>query len=179
MNTANNRRRKESCEKIEKAFMELLQVSELAKISVSELCKITGLNRTTFYSNYTDIYDLADKIRVKLEDDVSDIYREEITVGFNSNDYLRLFQHIYENQLFYKTYFKLGYTQDYKIFRYDTKQAKEHFDNRFIEYHCEFFRAGITKIIEMWLVSGCKETPEEMDEIIRSEYGGRVQSGIR
>lgn len=176
MNTANNRRRKESCEKIEKAFMELIQTSELAKISVSELCKITGLNRTTFYSNYTDIYDLADKIRVKLEDSVSDIYKEEITVGFNSNDYLRLFQHIYQNQLFYKTYFKLGYTQDYKILKYDTKQAEEHFNNRFIKYHCEFFRAGITKIIEMWLAGGCKETPEEMEGIIRSEYGGRVQS---
>ena len=107
---------------------------------------------------------------------VSDIYKEEITVGFNSNDYLRLFEHIYQNQLFYKTYFKLGYTQDFKIVQYDTKQAEEHFDNRFIEYHCEFFRAGITKIIEMWLAGGCKETPGEMDEIIRSEYGGRVQS---
>lgn len=175
MNTPNNKRRKESCKKIEKIFMELLQTKELSKISVSEICKLTGLNRTTFYANYTDVYELADTIRKSLEDSVSEIYKEEITVGFNSNDYLKLFQHIHENQLFYKTYFKLGYTNDYELLRYDKEQAQVHFNNRFIQYHCEFFRAGITKIIQMWLDGGCKETPEEMDEIIRSEYQGRVQ----
>lgn len=173
MNTVQNKRRRESCEKIEKTFMELLQTRELAKIYVSEICKRTGLNRTTFYANYTDVYDLADKVRETLEKNVSEMYQEEITVGFNSNDYLRLFRHIYENQLFYKTYFKLGYTREFRILVYDTKQAEKHFQNRFIQYHCEFFRAGLNKIIEMWLEGGCKETPEEMNEIIRSEYSGR------
>ena len=45
--------------------------------------------------------------------------------------------------------------------------------NRFIEYHMEFFKSGITSIIKMWLKNGCKETPEEMAEIIKSEYRGR------
>ena len=37
----------------------------------------------------------------------------------------------------------------------------------------EFFRAGITKIIKMWLDGGCQETPEEMFEVLQSEYRGR------
>ena len=37
----------------------------------------------------------------------------------------------------------------------------------------EFFKAGITQIIKMWLKNGCKESPEEMFEIIKSEYQGR------
>lgn len=155
-------------------YMELIQTQLLSKISVFEICKITGSNRTTFYSNYADVYQLADRVKEILEDNAAEMYKEEIAVGFNSNDYLRLFRHIYENQLIYKTYFKLGYTHEYKILKYDTKQAEEHFQNRFIHYHCEFFRAGINKIIEMWLDNGCRETPEEMEEIIRSEYGGRV-----
>ena len=173
MNTPNNKRRRESCEKIEKAFMGLLQTKKLGEITVSELCKLTELNRTTFYANYADVYELADKLRQSLENNVAEMYKDEIAVGFNSNDYLRLFRHIYDNQLFYKTYFKLGYTRDYQILHYDAEQAEEHFQGRFIRYHCEFFRAGITKIIEMWLEGGCRETPEEMDEIIRSEYRGR------
>lgn len=174
MNTSNNKRRKESCQKIEKVFMQLLQTKKLTQITVSEISKLTGLNRTTFYANYADVYALADKVRQTLESNVAEMYRDEITVGFNSNDYLRLFRHIYENQLFYSTYFKLGYTREYRILCYDTHQAEEHFQGRFIAYHCEFFRAGITKIIEIWLDGGCKETPEEMDEIIRSEYRGRA-----
>ena len=174
MNTPNNKRRRESCQKIEKAFMELLQSKELSEITVSQLCKITGLNRSTFYANYMDIYDLADKLRKVLEDNFEQMYSAEIEQGFNSNDYLRLFRHIYENRLFYRTYLKLGYANEYRIFTYDTALAREHFGNRFIEYHCEFFRAGITKIIEMWLEGGCKESPEDMEEIIKSEYRGRV-----
>lgn len=174
MNTPNNKRRRESCQKIEKAFMELLQSKELSEITVSQLCKITGLNRSTFYANYMDIYDLADKLRKALEDNFEQMYSAETEQGFNSNDYLRLFRHIYENRLFYRTYLKLGYAHEYRIFTYDTALAREHFGNRFIEYHCEFFRAGITKIIEMWLEGGCKESPEDMEEIIKSEYRGRV-----
>lgn len=173
MNTPNNKRKKESMERIEKVFIEMLQTKKLSEISVSDICKLAGLNRTTFYANYTDIYGLADAIRDKLENEVSDLYREEVTQGFNSNDYLKLFRHIKDNQIFYKTYFKLGHDNNYKIFRYDTNLAREHFQNRFIEYHMDFFKAGITQIIKLWLNSGCKESPEDMAEIIKSEYHGR------
>ena len=169
MNTANNRRRRESVERIEKVFIDMLQTKELNEISVSDICKQAGLNRTTFYANYTDIYGLADSIRDKLENEVSEVYQEEINTRFNSNDYLKLFKHIKANQLFYKTYFKLGYDNNYRIITYDVNLAQEHFQNRFIEYHMEFFKAGITKIIKMWIENGCQESPEDMFEIIKSE----------
>ena len=66
MNTPNNRRRRESREKIEKVFLQLLQTQELHQIRVSQICQEAGLNRTTFYANYEDIYALADSIRDKL-----------------------------------------------------------------------------------------------------------------
>lgn len=173
MNTPNNKRRKASVERIEKVFIELLQTKELSEISVSDICKRAELNRTTFYSNFTDIYGLADGIRHKLETNLTELYRDEITQSFNSNNYLKLFQHIKENQIFYQTYFKLGYDNNYKIITYDIHLAEEHFQNRFIAYHMEFFKAGITQIIKLWLQNGCKESPEDMFEIIRSEYQGR------
>lgn len=152
----------------------MLQTKELNEISVSDICKQAGLNRTTFYANYTDIYGLADSIRDKLENEVSEVYQEEINTGFNSHDYLKLFKHIKANQLFYKTYFKLGYDNNYRIITYDVNLAQEHFQNRFIEYHMEFFKAGITKIIKMWIENGCQESPEDMFEIIKSEYRERT-----
>ena len=112
---------------------------------------------------------MTDAIRNKLENEVSDLYKEEFTQGFNSNDYLKLFRHIKENQIFYQTYFKIGHDNNYKIIRYDSTLAGEHFQNRLIEYHMEFFKAGIARIIKLWLKSGCKESPEDMFEIIKSE----------
>lgn len=174
MNTPNNKRRRESIERIEKTFVELLQTRELGETSVSEICKRCGLNRSTFYANYADIYDLADKVRERLETDVNLLYAAEREKEFNSNDYLRLFRHIQENQLFYRLYFKLGFDNQYKITFYDIRQAQQDFSNRHIAYHLEFFKCGFNAIVKMWLVGGCKETPEEMDEIIRSEYRGRA-----
>ncbi len=175
MNTPNNRRKKESRERIEKVFIELLQTKELDKISVSDICKKAELNRTTFYANYTDIYGLADTIRDRLENELFDLYKEEYARGINSNDYLKLFRHIRDNQLFYQTYFKLGYDNNYKIIRYDGELAGKYFPNGFVNYHMEFFKAGITQIIKMWLKGGCRESPEEMFEIIKSEYRGREE----
>ena len=60
MNIKNNRRRRQSKERIEKAFIESLQTKELHQITVSDICKACQLNRSTFYANYEDIYDLAD-----------------------------------------------------------------------------------------------------------------------
>lgn len=173
MNTKNNKRRRESVAKIEHVFVELLQTRQLNQISVSDICKKAGLNRTTFYANYLDIYDLADQIKEHLEGELERLYQDELKKRFNSNDYLKLFRHIKENPLFYKTYFKLGYDNNYKIILYDTEQAEKYFNNKHVEYHIEFFKQGLNAVIKKWLENDCAETPEEIAEIIQSEYQGR------
>ena len=171
MNKKNNKRRRESISKIEKVFVELLQQRELNQITVSDICKITQLNRSTFYANFLDIYDLADKLRGKLERDFSQLFQN--TDSREQHGALKMFTHIKENQIFYKTYFKLGYDKQHTVMIYDIKRAEADFNNKNIKYHIEFFRSGINAIIKLWLNSGCKESPEEMAEIIKQEYKGR------
>lgn len=172
MNTKNNKRRRESIEKIEKAFMQLLQTHELKEISVSDICKMTGLNRSTFYANYLDIYDLADKLREKLEGDFAELFKDENSEK-EQNGALKMFTHIKENQIFYRTYFKLGYDEKHQVMVYDIERAEKDFGNSHIKYHIEFFRNGINAMIKMWLAGGCVESPEEMAEILKQEYKGR------
>lgn len=175
MNKPNNKRRKASQEKIKKVFVELLQTKELGRISVSEICKEAQVNRTTFYSNYDDIYALADSLRAEIEQGFRELYKDELDNGYNSNDYLPLFRYIQANQILFRLYFKLGYDNQYEIASYDTRLAEQHFDGEFVQYHCEFFRSGINAIIKMWLASGCRETPEQMVGIIKAEYRGRPE----
>lgn len=73
----NNKSKKESIEKIEKAFIELLQRKEISEINVTDLVKKAKINRSTFYVNYIDIYDLADKLKEKMFNDVLELYKEE------------------------------------------------------------------------------------------------------
>ena len=78
-----------------------------------------------------------------------------------------------ENRLRYLTYFKLGGSR-YDAERYDRGLAQRYFDQRYVHYHMEFFRGGFDAIVKMWLDNCCRATPEEMAEIIRSEYQGRA-----
>ncbi len=172
MNTKNNRRRQSSCERIERAFLELLQGKEINQITVAEICKNTGLNRSTFYANFQDVYDLADKIRERLEQEVSGLYGNDLlnTCGM---DYGKLFCHIRENQLFYNTYFKLGFDRSYIVDIDQLGDGKKAFPEAMLPYHIEFHRAGLNAIIKMWLRSGCAEPPETMVQIVKSEYERR------
>ena len=172
MNVRNNKRRRESQEKLEKAFVELLQSREIKDITVSDLIKMTNLNRSTFYANYLDIFDLADKTRQRLENDFSNLFADYDYFSEHSGA-LKMFQHIKENQIFYQTYFKLCYDDRHLISIYDPKRAKiEHMDSN-IRYHIEFFRNGLNAIIKLWLADSCKESPEEMAEVLKLEYRGR------
>lgn len=172
MNTKNNKRRRDSQEKIEKTFIELLQTRDIKEITVSDIIKITGLNRSTFYANYLDIFDLADKTREKLEIEFSNLFADYDYFNERSGA-LKMFKHIKENQLFYKTYFKLCYDDKHLVSVYDRKRAEiEHIDNN-IKYHIEFFRNGLNAIIKLWLSNGCAESPEELAEVLKQEYRGR------
>lgn len=172
MNVKNNKRRRESQEKMEKAFIELLQSRELKDITVSDIIKIAGVNRSTFYANYLDIFDLADKTRHILEQDFSNLFADYDYFNERSGA-LKMFRHIKENQLFYNTYFKLCYDDKHLISVYDPNRAEQEHITGNMKYHIEFFRNGLNAIIKLWLAGGCRETPEEMAEVLKQEYRGR------
>lgn len=172
MNVKNNKRRRESQEKIERAFIELLQTREIKDITVSDLIKITELNRSTFYANYLDIFDLADKTREKLEGEFSNLFADYDYFNEHSGG-LRMFTHIKENQIFYKTYFKLCYDDKHLVSIYDVARAEKEQVADNLRYHMEFFRNGLNAIIKLWLAGGCQESPEEMAEVLKQEYRGR------
>ena len=175
MNTPNNKRKKESKEKIKKVFIELLQTKEINEINVTDLVKKAKINRSTFYVNYIDIYDLVDKIKEEMYNELLELYKDESIKKQHSYDYLKLFNHIKENQLYYKTMFKLNFDfmEYYDNHLEEKDMIKYYGTTKNMDYHIEFFKAGMSAIIKKWLLNNCKESPEEMIEIINSEYKGK------
>lgn len=47
---------------IRKEFTQLLKEKPVQSITVRELCERTGINRSTFYNHYQDVYDLLEQI---------------------------------------------------------------------------------------------------------------------
>ena len=169
MNVSNNKIIKSSIEKIEKVFIQLIQKKNIEEISVSMICELADLNRSTFYSNYIDIYDLAEKVMKNMEIEFGQ-FQLSNNAKQDSNGYLNMFRYIKDNQIFFKTYFKLESYSKSLPTQYNIELAEKYYDNKYIDYHIEFFRAGLNAIIKKWLDGGCKETPEEINEIITSEY---------
>lgn len=169
MNTPNNKRKKESQEKIEKTFLQLIQKKNVEEISVSTICEISGLNRSTFYANYLDIYDLVEKVKERMANEFAQIQISENSKQ-DRNGYCNLFRTIKENQIFFKTYFKLESISITPASGFSVDLAEKYYNNKYIDYHIEFFRAGLNAIIKKWLNGSCKESPEEMAEILYSEY---------
>ncbi len=174
MNTKNNRRHQDTLAKIQDVFLELLKDKELNKIKVAEICKEAGINRSTFYANYLDIYDLADKIHGCLAQEVSGLLEQAIDWQDSGGDFLRLFCHIKENQQLYRFYFKLGYDDWNGLILPDIYRHDYGFDVAFLEYHIVFFKQGFNAIVKKWLEDGCRESPQQMRDILLWEYRGRV-----
>lgn len=69
--TTNDHRIKVTKMLIKKSFTELLKKKPIQNITIRELCENAGINRGTFYTHYTDIYDLLqqmeDEILVEFE----------------------------------------------------------------------------------------------------------------
>lgn len=131
--------------------------------------KKASLNRSTFYANYLDIYDLAEKIKNNMETEFAQ-FQLSNNAKQNSDGYLNMFRYIKDNQIFFKTYFKLEEISKNIPTQYRIELAEKYYDNKFIDYHIEFFRAGLNAIIKKWLNNNCLESPEEMVKIITSEY---------
>ncbi len=169
------KKRENAKEKIEKTFINLIQFNNVDEISVTKLVKIAKVNRSTFYTYYLDIFDLANQIKEKMFNNLLNLYNEEAIKKAHSYDFLKLFKHIKNNQIYYKTMFKLNFDfMEYCNSPYSFDDAIKYLGTTTnLEYHIEFFKAGVSAIINKWLMNGCQETPEEMFEIIFREYKGK------
>lgn len=174
MNKLNNKKRKKSEEKIEKIFFQLIQKKNIEDITVSNICEIANLNRSTFYSNYTDIYDLANKVKINMAKEFSNFHKERNS-KMDSSSYLAMFKYIKDNQVFFKTYFKLESICPDVPQNYHIDLALKYYGNKHIDYHIEFFKNGLNAVIKKWLNNGCMESPEEINEVITSEYQNKDQ----
>lgn len=178
MNIRNNARYKMNSEKIETAFLTLILNHKYEDISISEVCKQAGINRSTFYCHYDDINDLIIKIESRFAKSMANIfnYGERQT----HQAFIDMFNFIKENKYFYKAFLNIPYAT---LAETNTKIAvlKNIGEHSSIDksnkiglfYRASFFGAGIKEMCRIWLECDCRETPEEMAQLLRDEYVNR------
>lgn len=159
---------------IEEAFLSIVHEKPLSKVTVSEICTRAEINRGTFYRYYLDVYDLADK----MADEGLERVKKAVS-GESGRDFQTA---LAEMLRFLKEDSRLFYLALSGIF--DEKQQNSFMQRVFVEFFTAlgtqlpnadedlrlrqfaYISGGSGALIEYWLRSGTKESPEEMAELI-------------
>jgi hypothetical protein len=134
------------------------------------MCNAAEINRTTFYSNYSDINALAEAEMKKLETDMIPLFEEGFDRNTSDDVLLKLFTYIKDNLPQCKLYFKLGLNGRFPTPENAINKSNLYHNDSYGKYHQEYFRAGLSAIIKLWVDRECIETPEELISVLHREY---------
>ena len=82
-------------------FASMLRKKELNKITVTELCGVANIDRSTFYSNFEDIPALVNSYAAEIEKQVA-------AQPYEDGEFAWIFEYILKNKDLFQVYFKLG-----------------------------------------------------------------------
>lgn len=179
MNSSGNQRYRETEQRIIAVFLELLNHREPEKITVSQICAACGINRSSFYLHFTDVYALMVRIDRLMSEHLAQIFAaggEDWNIG---SRFISFFAFIGEHRDFYRVY--LERCRESNLFNIvlsdrnmrDIQLLAERMgfipENE-LSYHQAFFKAGLASMLREWIDRGCQESPEEMGMILAREY---------
>lgn len=170
---------------MDQALLVLLEKKDIEFITVKEVCQKAGVNRSTFYLHYENIYDLLTE--------TIEMLGKEFTSSFEHKEMLKKLQNGKKEDLFFiKEEYLTPYLQFVKnnlrafriihkkpnIFNIDSVYKKMYKDvfypiiSKFSgaedekQYVFEFFTKGVVGIISQWINNDCREPIEKIVEII-------------
>lgn len=183
---------------MDEALFELLDKKDFEYITVKELCKKAGVNRSTFYLHYETMNDLlSESVERMYEDFYSAMRQPRGDIAPNIKDCplddLYLITPEYLNP--YLTYIK-EHKKIFKIAKTHANliQSNEMYDKMFEKiflpilsrfnvdektagYVMRFYVSGIDAIVEKWIKEDCQDSIEEVINMImwcvRSTYENR------
>lgn len=187
-------RKTSSKKNIKKAFAKLLNEKGFEKITVSDITRTADVNRGTFYSHYTDKYELLNEIENEILSNLKGYFDESVPkiikpVDYNEKENVQLFSN--DSVLHAATYAKDNFEMihgliseggnsnlipKFKKIMVDVLQERAkkigvlNF-NKFKMpdgYAYEIMLSSVVSILEYWILNGAKESPEEIVKIINA-----------
>lgn len=177
MNTKNNRQYQNSDVRMKQAMLELMNTTSFDKITVRLICERAGVNRSTFYAHYTDIYDMIEQMETNLQKKLMDGYlTSEKVTPLSLESFIIFLKFIREHRDFYRIALKTR--REFPI-----RQGFEPLWSQIIKPLCQNagitsedemmfyfvgFQAGFTMILKRWVEQDCTENEERIARIIRN-----------
>lgn len=168
MNKPQNNRYQETEQKIQKAFLSLLESRHIDQISIQQLCQCAQISRPTFYAHYEDINDLILKIEYEKSLYISSILTSGKDLSLNDfEDYLNYIQ---ENRHFYIAYFQCQPSNISHSMMQQYLSANREKETPSLKYQMLFFMAGLKAVVLQWLWQNCPESTEQLAKVLMQQY---------
>ena len=180
--------------KMSDALLDLLKTKPFAYITISEICKKAGVNRSTFYLHYENTADLLAETGQRLLDDFRSYFMvdtvaltahfadcEEKELNFITEEYLHPYlSYIRDNRHVFATILKHANSFHFDaVFQRLFLHVFDPILHRFgypaeeRKYVMMFYLSGINALVLEWLKDGCRKSIEEVSHIIRECIFGR------
>ncbi|MGN1279606.1 MAG: TetR/AcrR family transcriptional regulator [Limosilactobacillus sp.] len=175
-----DRRKKYTQQVIQETLFTLLKKRHLSDITVKEICEQADINRSTFYRNYLDIYDLFEKAEQALSKQA--FQNEDLFASRN-----RLLAIIYDHQDFYREFFHIGLeSKQLKQMMGELKEQTAAILKKRGTYHEETFEIeyqynyyGVLGVIKNWVEHGCQKLPQELGDVLYAIVDRQYQNSTQ
>ena len=166
------------------ALLALLEKKDIDFITVTEITKKAGVNRSTFYLHYEDVYELLEETIENLSKQFAQSFNQNTNaVGQSQQDaFFITDKHLVPYLSFVKQNKRVLKLVNQKPQLFGAKRAyQKMYDEVFYPaiacfvkdenkriYNLEFFTGGVTAIVHKWLELDCVTEIDEIVEIIKS-----------
>lgn len=174
MNSRNLKLFKDNEEKLKQALLLLLELKDSSEITVSELCQIAKINRSTFYNHYSDIYGLILSLEKNMQPKLISSLPDPEADDYLVKSIELLVNHVGKHKKFYFAFFNrtsgVALSDSLRSMwdNYFSKKlpASDTTDDEILDYSFNYVQAGIIQIIKVWLNNGCKQKQSDLTDII-------------
>jgi len=163
---------------LQEGLLRLLETKELDKISVTELCRESGINRATFYNHYSSPQDLLSDLESRLTEELSQINNNPKYSGDLSRELEAVCSYYLENSrsililarchadddladIFHELDAKLR-SQRMASLRASGRDAES------AHLISTFLYTGTYHLIREWLIKDIQKTPREIADLVLS-----------
>lgn len=161
---------------LQEGILRLLNKTELSKVSVTQLCAESGINRATFYRHYEQPRDILNDLR-------RDMFQEvrALAVIIEAEGDIRKWleascNYYYEHSDLLRIFFKYRTDDEFVLFL--NEMLREHYpelkskgvlhgiDDDSMRLGAYYFAGGIYYILRQWLTEPINKTPLEVADLM-------------
>ncbi len=156
------------------ALVELMQTQHISAISVTAICEIADINRSTFYAHNTDPADLLSHLEQEVLENLRHYLAKQDysdNIPINEQELTKILEYLKENADLFKAL--LSKNCDFAVQQRIVELSEAvhvtinpKYSPEVQEYLSVYGITGCISIVQKWLHSGMNETPAEISQFL-------------